>query len=66
MPPDHEIDNLIYYIEAIRSPTQVPSWRVAVDLWTVEEGRSDLTLRVVITDSEQALYDVVITDLHAL
>jgi len=66
MPPDNELANLIYYIEAVRSPTQVPSWRVAIDLWTVEEGRSDLTLQVTIMDTGQALYDVLIDDLHVL
>jgi hypothetical protein len=41
-------------------------WSVYVDLWTVEEGRSDLTLEVTVTDTPRPLYDVTVDNLHVL
>ena len=42
------------------------SWSVLVDLWTVEEGRSDLTLDVVLTDTGGEQYDIEIVSLHVM
>ena len=42
------------------------SWSVYVDLWTVEEGRSDLTLELTIRETAGDLYDVEIENLHVL
>ena len=42
------------------------AWWVLVDLWTVEEGRSDLTLEIRITDTGGELYDIEINNLHVL
>ena len=42
------------------------SWAVLVDLWTVEEGRSDLTLELVLTETGGEQYDIQIWDLHVL
>src|SRR5215216_6456985 len=42
------------------------AWSVLVDLWTVEEGRSDLTLELVLTETGGEQYDIQIWDLHVL
>ncbi len=42
------------------------SWAVLVDLWTVEEGRSDLTLEVVLTETGGEQYDIEIVNLHVM
>jgi hypothetical protein len=41
-------------------------WSVYVDLWTVEEGRSDLTLELTLTESSRDTYDVQIDNIHVL
>ena len=41
-------------------------WYVGIDLWTVEEGRSDLTLELTLTDSLSDLYHIEVDDLHVL
>lgn len=41
-------------------------WSVYVDLWTVEEGRSDLTLELTLTDSIQDQYEVQVDNIHVL
>ena len=42
------------------------SWSVNLPLWTKEEGRSDLTLQMHLTDSKGESYAVEIDDLHVL
>jgi hypothetical protein len=42
------------------------AWSVYVDLWTAEEGRSDLTLELTIRDSAADTYTVEIDNLHVL
>ena len=66
MPPESvfevfDEDNLDVY--ELASPR---SWAVLVPLWTVEEGRSDLTLELVLTDKGEEHYDIEIHDLHVL
>ncbi len=46
--------------------SQPERWSVYVDLWTAEEGRSDLTLELTLSDSSGGLYGVEIDDLHVL
>lgn len=41
-------------------------WSVYVDLWTSEEGRSDLTLELTLTDSTRDMYDVQVDNIHVL
>lgn len=41
-------------------------WSVYVDLWTEEEGRSDLTLELRLFDSPAPVFRVEIDDLHVL
>ena len=66
MPPNEEIDNLISLVERVSYPVPVPSWLVDIDLWTLEEGRSDLTLQVMLADKGLDLYEVTIRTLHVL
>ena len=63
MPPDVVFDNLdVNEIEGA-----IPrAWWMLVDLWTVEEGRSDLTLEIRLTDTGGELYDIEIDNLHVL
>ena len=63
MPPEVVFDNLdVNEIEGA-----IPrAWWVLVDLWTVEEGRSDLTLEIRLTDTGGELYDIEINNLHVL
>jgi hypothetical protein len=63
-PPEVVFDNLdVNGIEGA-----IPrAWWVLVDLWTVEEGRSDLTLELRLTDNTGGeLYDIEINNLHVL
>jgi hypothetical protein len=41
-------------------------WSIYVDLWTAEEGRSDLTLELTMTDSSRDIYDVQVDNIHVL
>jgi len=41
-------------------------WSVYVDLWTAEEGRSDLTLELTLTESSRETYGVQIDNIHVL
>jgi len=42
------------------------AWWAVVDLWTVEEGRSDLTLEIRLIDTGGEHYDFEIDNLHVL
>jgi hypothetical protein len=63
MPLEVVFDNL----DVIEIEGAIPraAW-VLVDLWTVEEGRSDLTLEIRLTDTGGELYDMEIDNLHVL
>jgi hypothetical protein len=43
-----------------------PVLAVDVDLWTEEEGRSDLTLQLELTETPEGLYEAAVLDLHVL
>ena len=64
MPPEPVFDNIEDVIELEDATRR--AWSVLVDLWTVEEGRSDLTLEVVLTDTGGEQYDIEIHNLHVL
>ena len=64
MPPEPVFDNLEDVIELEDATRR--AWSVLVDLWTVEEGRSDLTLELVLTETGGEQYDIQIWDLHVL
>jgi len=41
-------------------------WSVVIPLWTREEGRSDLSLEIIVEDSPAQRYPVEVDDLHVL
>jgi hypothetical protein len=63
MPP--ELEDNQFDVLAI-SNTAPQQWSVNVDLWTHEEGRSDLTLSLTLIDTGTDKYDVEIDDIHVL
>ena len=63
MPPQVVFDNLD--VNEIEGAIPRAAW-VLVDLWTVEEGRSDLTLEIRLTETGGELYDIEIDNLHVL
>lgn len=63
LPPDNAFDNLdIIEIEGAR-PRR---WDVRIDLWSLEEGRSDLTLELTLEDSNEPMCKVEIDNIHVL
>ncbi len=42
-----------------------PAWSIRVNMWSLEEGRSDLTLELTVKQSEHG-YDLEVDDLHVL
>ena len=63
LPPDDVFDNLdVIEVEGAR-PRE---WSVNVDLWTAEEGRSDLTLEMTLRESGKEIYGVEIDSIHVL
>ena len=63
MPPEVVFDDL----DVNKIEGAIPrAWWVLVDLWTVEGGRSDLTLEIRLTDTGGELYDIETNNLHVL
>jgi hypothetical protein len=63
MPPAAAFDEIdAIEVKSARSPT----WSVRFDLWTVEEGRSDLSLECTLIDHGVGKIDVEIDNLHVL
>lgn len=63
MPPDLAFDQLDI-IEVVGSNPK--AWSVRVDLWTVEEGRSDLSLECTLIDRPGDLLAAEVDNLHVL
>jgi len=63
MPPETVFDDLD--VDEIEVAMPRAWWRL-VDLWTVEEGRSDLTLEILLTETGGEPYDIEIQNLHVL
>jgi len=63
MPPDEAFEDLDVVDVDAPSPMR---HGVRFDLWTAQEGRSDLTLEMTITDVGADSYDLQIDDLHVL
>lgn len=63
MPPDSALDHLDD-IEVVGSNPK--EWSVRVDLWSVEEGRSDLSLECTLVDQAGDLLRVEVDNLHVL
>jgi hypothetical protein len=66
MPPDQAFDALD--VIAIQKDNGPRAWSIRFDLWTREEGRSDLTLEITLKESEQRTGEMVleIDNLHVL
>lgn len=63
MPPPEVFEN-IDVIEVIG--TSPKRWSVRFDLWTEDEGRSDLTLECTLIDSEAGLLEAEVDNIHVL
>jgi hypothetical protein len=63
MPPEVVFDNLD--VNEIEGAVSRAAWML-VELWTVEEGRSDLTLEIRLTETGGERYDIEINNLHVL
>jgi hypothetical protein len=53
-------------IEVIPTNSLLPTWAVVVDLYTEEEGRSDLSLEMTLSESSTPLYKVELDDLRVM
>lgn len=63
MPPASALDQL----DVIEVDGSNPkAWSIRVDLWTVEEGRSDLSLECTLIDSPGDLLTAEVDNLHVL
>jgi len=62
MPPD--VSQCLDVVEITRSEPR--AWSVRIDLWTAEEGRSDLSLECTLTDGPGDLLVAEVDDLHVL
>ena len=63
MPPDDAFTN----VDAIRvTNADRPTWSVRFDLWTQEEGRSDLSVECTVTDRGNGELDLEVDDIHVL
>lgn len=60
-PPHYELVNVLRVASAER-----PTWSLVVPLFTEEEGRSDLSLELTVSESEKGCYEISVDDLHAL
>ena len=62
-PPDSDFEN----VDAIEITGSNPrSWSVRYDLWTEEEGRSDLSLEVTLIENDKEIMGVELDNLHVL
>jgi hypothetical protein len=51
-------------IEVANAPS--PTWSVTMPLWTVEEGRSDLTIELTLVEQSDGTFRVELDNLHVL
>lgn len=65
MPLHNEIEDLVGASGEI-SGSNPHQWWVDVNLYTIEEGRSDLMLQLTVTDDPGEFYRVEMNDLHVL
>jgi hypothetical protein len=63
MPPENAFDNLDVIEVEGANPRE---WSVNLNLWTAEEGQSDLTLELTLRENEKEIYDVEIDNIHVL
>ena len=65
MPPSDRLEDIVDTVIE-RKGTVPQEWFVDVNLWTEGEGISDLTLQLILTDSDDEYYDVQIQDMDVL
>ena len=58
-------DEAFHLVDVYPIKGQNTTWAVDVPLWTAEEGRSDLTLSLTVSDSQDGV-QLAIDDLHTL
>jgi hypothetical protein len=63
MPPESAFENLDVIEVSGAKPKE---WSVNLHLWTVEEGRSDLTLELTLRENGKEIYDAEIDNIHVL
>ncbi len=63
MPPENVFKNIDIIEVNGSKPKQ---WSVYFNLWTVEEGQSDLALELTLIDSDKQTYEVQLDDIHVL
>jgi hypothetical protein len=63
MPPDSAFDDLDI-VETEGPPP--PQWYVCINLWTLGEGQSDLSLELTLIEFDQDSYIIEIDNLHVL
>ncbi len=66
MPPSDSIEDLIYTVQSVSQEDGKKSWLIDALLYSELEGRSDLTLQLVIDDAPGELYQVSIDDLGVM
>jgi hypothetical protein len=60
-------DSAFSDVDAIRvSGAKRPTWSVRFDLWTSEEGKSDLSLECTITEGDDGRQEIQIDNIHVL
>jgi len=65
--PDSNVLEALVYGEIVEVGNSNPTrWSVYVNLWSQEEGRSDLTLQLTAFDGHNDYYDAQIDDIHVL
>ena len=65
-PPNEELSSLVYGDIMDFGNFLPKKWSIDVLLYTIEEGRSDLTLSLTITDTDTEMYTVEIDGIHVL
>jgi hypothetical protein len=63
MPPEHAFNELDIIEVENAEPRR---WSVRLDLWTADEGKSDLTLELTLADIGGDQFSVEIADIHVL
>ncbi len=66
MPPNSGLHDLVYDEVVEVTATSPTEWSVYVNLWTKEEGKSDLTLEATVYDNSSEYYDLRIDNIHVL
>lgn len=63
LPPDSDYEN----IDAIEITGASPrSWSIRYDLWTEDEGRSDLSLEATLIETDQEIMGVELDNIHVM